>query len=190
MKKIIILFIVAILIVVGVVMIQSPSQEEQEGPKEVIQQEVLSFLEALVVNSATQTADLVAVDESDSKGTGYRLVQDGNLSHVVVAIMPDPAEGNVYEGWLMQKEPLQFFSTGILEKNEQGIWQLEYTDEQEYPTYLRVVITEETVVDETPEVHIIEGDFPETIMELQIEDIVSIIKLVYFKNKQGKRKES
>jgi len=107
----------------------------------------------------SQTAQLTAVDDSDSLGIAYRLAKNGILYHAVTASMPDPSSGNVYEGWLVQTSPLEFLSTGVLERNDEDMWQLEYTTNSEYPTYTRVVITEETVVDATPETHIIEGDF-------------------------------
>ena len=46
-----------------------------------------------------------------------------------------------------------------MEKIEDGKWFLEYQANNEYPTYLTIVITLETIVDTTPEKHIIEGDF-------------------------------
>jgi plastocyanin len=117
----------------------------------------------LMAETGTQTATLVAVDGSDSSGTAYRLLKDGVLSHALVATLPDPSEGNVYEGWLVQPSPLEFFSTGMLEKNSDGMWQLEYVIEGniEYPfeSYTRTIVTEEVVVDDTPEGHILEGDF-------------------------------
>lgn len=109
----------------------------------------------------TKVAQLIAVDGSESHGTGYRLVESGELMHLVTATMPDPKEGNTYEGWLVQKNPLKFFSTGLLKKSEDGTWTLKYKTQGEFPTYNRVVITEETIVDAVPEIHIIEGDFIE-----------------------------
>jgi hypothetical protein len=173
MTKIILSVVVLVVLVGAIFMLQGAKQEEpvvqdQEQPQE--EQKTISQI--LAENTATTLASLVAVNESDSEGMGYRVVQDGMFYHAVLASMPEPAEGSVYEGWLVQPEPLQFFSTGVMQKNEQGIWQLEYKADQDYPSYLRVVITEETVVDETPEIHIIEGDFPMQVTELQIEDIV------------------
>ena len=79
--------------------------------------------------------------------------------HAVVAFMLDPGINNAYEGWLVQPGPLQFFSTGVMEKNDKGEWVLEYTAQEEFPNFLRVVITKETIVDAIPELHILEGDF-------------------------------
>jgi len=113
-----------------------------------------------------QTATLTTVDGSISSGTAYLLIKNGIMYHAVIAAMSDPTEGNVYEGWLVQmpppdsKAPVRFISTGVLKKNELGMWQLEYTtDNSAFFSYTDVIITEETVVDGTPEVHILEGSF-------------------------------
>ena len=119
----------------------------------------INFLALLRDNENAQQASLRAVDGSNSSGIAYRLWADGVLSHTVVVSMPDPEIGNVYEGWLVQPSPLRFFSTGVMEKNEKGEWTLEYMAKEEFPTFLRVMITKETIVDATPELHIIEGDF-------------------------------
>lgn len=76
----------------------------------------LSILNMLTNISSVQVADLEAVDESDSSGTAYRLFKDGVLWHAIVATMSDIESGNSYEGWLVQPEPLEFFSTGVMKK--------------------------------------------------------------------------
>lgn len=140
-------------------------QEQAEEPEEASQEQKIpinlsvNLLPQLQAREETQTAALAAVDGSNSSGTAYRLAEEGKLYHAVTASMPDPAPGLVYEGWLVQPSPLQFFSTGVMERQTDGSFLLEYSAEQTYPTYTRVVITEETQVDETPEAHILEGDF-------------------------------
>lgn len=133
--------------------------DEQLTDEPIEEPVVINLIEKLQNDPNTQTAKLEAVDGSDSKGVAYRLVEDGNLYHMVIANMPDPEDDNQYEGWLVQTNPLKFFSTGVMEKDESDMWVLEYETDEEFPTYLRTVITEETVVDATPEKHIIEGDF-------------------------------
>ena len=116
-------------------------------------------LSMLLNDSTSQMTVLSAVDGSDSSGFGLRLVKDGVLNHAVAATLPNLQEGSVYEGWLVQTDPLVFFSTGLLNQQEDGSWALEFVNLEVYPTYLKVVITLETEVDETPEKHIIEGSF-------------------------------
>lgn len=118
-----------------------------------------SILTTILNNSTTEKISLAAVDGSNSKGIGYRLIKDGKLFHIVIAEMPKPIEGNNYEGWLVQLSPLKFFSTGVMKENSNGDWILEYESDKYQPEYNQVVITLETVVDATPEKHIIEGQF-------------------------------
>jgi len=120
----------------------------------------ISILETMISDPNTETAELVAIDGSNSSGVAYRLLFDG-LKHVVMAQMPDPADGSVYEGWLVQPEPLQFFSTGVMRKNSDGYWVIIYDNNNPFKSYSKVIITEETIVDEKPERHVIEGDFNE-----------------------------
>lgn len=125
-----------------------------------------TVLEKVLEDPNTQTIVLSAVDGSSSSGTAYRLIEDGRLLHAVIASMPEPAQGNVYEGWLMQSSSVRFIPTGVLEQNEKGEWVLEFAP-QEVPTfategflaYIEAIITEETVLDNIPETHILEGKF-------------------------------
>jgi hypothetical protein len=106
----------------------------------------------------TLVASLDDVAGGDSSGTGYILRKDGILYHYVLAELPKPQGDNKYEGWLVKREPsLMFFSTGVMEMTEDGSYELSFTSDDESVGYDFVVITEETVVDETPEKHIIEG---------------------------------
>lgn len=120
-----------------------------------------SVLETILAGNAVQKAVLEPAEGSNSRGSGlgYKFVEGGRMYHAAQARLEDPAEGTVYEGWLVQPEPLRFFSTGVMELNSQGEWALEFERDGDYASYTQVVITEETVVDETPERHILEGTF-------------------------------
>lgn len=144
--------------------IRSPETSEQPvvETSQPVQAEVIptsdtpDFMAQLVNNPDTLVADLVDVSGGTASGKGYVNRQDGVLYHYVEANLPEPAEGSVYEGWLVQQRPLKFFSTGVLEQQDDA-YTLTYTSDTEYEGYNFVVITEETVVDETPEAHVIEG---------------------------------
>ena len=164
------ILIVVVLAVVGIIIfayqlkipkeeikVQAPLTQEEESETAI--EEEGGILEMISRNSEVQIAPLTAVDGSNSSGAAYRLVEDGKLYYAVMASMPGPQEGNVYEGWLVQPSPLQFFSTGVMEKNEENVWILEYSADNEYPSYTKVIITEETIIDPIPEMHIIEGSF-------------------------------
>lgn len=106
----------------------------------------------------TLIASLIDVSGGDSFGTAYVLRKDGKLIHKVIASLPAPEGNNFYEGWLIQQEPTQkIFSTGVMTTNEDGRYVLEYQTGSTYEGYNFVVITLETVKDDTPEEHILEG---------------------------------
>ncbi len=92
------------------------------------------------------------------QGIGYAAItgyQEG-YTHTVIAQLEAPTEGSVYEGWLVDQSTGDFFSTGVLELVADE-YQLVYMSEGDFEEYTFVVITEETVVDETPETHVLEG---------------------------------
>lgn len=118
--------------------------------------ETQKVMDTILNDPETLVAQLEDVSGGTATGRGFVNRQDGVLYHYVEANLPEPAEGSVYEGWLVQQRPLKFFSTGVLEKHGDA-YTLTYTSDTEYQGYNFVVITEETVVDETPEAHVIEG---------------------------------
>jgi hypothetical protein len=156
MYKLILGIVVAVLVLIGLSMLIGDTEKEtsliEDSPSESV---------SIKTEEGVRVAVLAAVDGSTSSGTAYVVRGEGKLTHLVEATMPDPTVGNSYEGWLVDVSttPLKFFSTGVMSKNDSGIWVLEYEASQEYPSYNRVVITEETKIDAVPEKHIIEGDF-------------------------------
>lgn len=113
---------------------------------------------ALINDSALESGRLDAVLDQSGSGTAYVVRRSGVLAHRVQADLPDLAEGQFYEGWLVDQAPeLQFFSTGKMKLLPNGSWLLEYISDQEYVGYDYVVITLETVDDGQPEDHVIEG---------------------------------
>lgn len=168
MRKIIYL---AIIIIVAIVIFFSLDLKKISDPKsDTLNQtetrktndsdlEKTDILKLIETDVNSQTTSLVAVNGSNSSGTAYKLVKDGVFYHAVIASMPDPAPGNSYEGWLVRPSPLNFFSTGVMNKDKDEKWVLIYQQAGDAPENIRVVITEETMVDATPETHIVEGDF-------------------------------
>ena len=152
------------IVVIGIVLIAGgwyALQGSKEVSEEIEQEapEVLSILSMLMESSETESVALLEVEGRVGSGIAYRSFEDGEFLHAVAASMPLPAEGSVYEGWLVKPSPLEFFSTGVMQQDEHGDWVLEYRADVDYPEYGKVVITEETLVDETPEAHVLEGDF-------------------------------
>jgi len=111
-----------------------------------------------------EIVDLPSVNERLGTAVATR-VQNDTYVHTVTAEVSDPLDGKFYEGWLVVKgaNPRDFFSTGAMEKNEDGKWTLRYeSDREDLDKYTFVVITEETLadgLDNNPETHIFEGLF-------------------------------
>lgn len=137
-----------------------PPEAEQFPPEDTMMEQnpEADLLEIIVQDEETKRGVLNDVTGGTSGGVGYVLRSDDMLSHAVTADLPELEGDTFYEGWLVQQEPqLAFISTGEMEQQEDGTFSLTYTDENLYEGYNVVVITLETVRDETPEEHIIEG---------------------------------
>ena len=108
----------------------------------------------------TLVADLIDVSGGNSSGVGYIHRTGNKLTHEVEATLPDPEGDSFYEGWLVNRETetTKFFSTGLMEKSSTGKYVLAYIGLADYPGYNFVVITLESIKDDTPEKHILEGE--------------------------------
>lgn len=174
MNKIIISTIIIIIILGGLYLffntssskIDSKKQEliEQKNTPSKITEEtpvIEEYLGQIIDNPLTKNTTLEDVTGKTSTGTAYILRVDNSLTHYIQAVLPDPKEGNQYEGWLVKKTPtLKFFSTGVMTKDVNDKYILRYgVDDFDNITegYDFVVVTEETIIDETPETHILEG---------------------------------
>ncbi len=174
MNKIIISIVIAITIFGGLYLFLNINSSKTDLKKqELINQKniplettkenpvVEEYLEQIINNPLTKSTPLKDVTGNTSTGTAYILRANNSLTHYIEATLPNLKEGHQYEGWLVKKTPsLKFFSTGTLLKNDKGDYILRYgIDDFDNATedYNFVVVTEETIIDETPEVHILEG---------------------------------
>ena len=139
--------------------IDSPAKNDMETASLIDEPVAEKLMPNEIINSPeTKTGKLDDVSGGSSFGTAYVLRENNMLYHYVDASLPDPNGSNVYEGWLVKKSPqLLFFSTGIMEKGNDGNYVLTFMSDDLSDGYDFVVITEETIVDKTPEKHIIEG---------------------------------
>lgn len=72
--------------------------------------------------------------------------------------LPDPINGDFYEGWIVQKTPFKFISTGKVEKVN-GVYTNIYSSGEDFTAYFRYVLTiEPNDSDPAPADHIVEGD--------------------------------
>lgn len=102
-----------------------------------------------------ETADLTDVTGGTGKGIATRKLENGTFTHAVLADLAD-LETGFYEGWLVTGD--KFISTGKM-RIAKGGYLLEFSSSTDYSDYTKVVITLETIFDETPEIHVLEGSF-------------------------------
>ena len=84
---------------------------------------------------------------------------DGNqyLMFATFENLPDPQGDDFYEGWVVQREPFMFISTGELEQVD-GEWINAYRSDQDLTSYDFYVLTlEPNDGDPAPADHIVEG---------------------------------
>lgn len=164
--SLIIIIVLGLVAVVGLYLVNKRSIQQRETaitPKAIksdahIEEDQIMEPLSIEKDKDTLVANLVDVTNGNATGTGYILRKDGGLKHTVVANLPDPTEDDFYEGWLVQQEPtLKFFSTGIMEKDSDGKYSLSYQSHLVYEGFNFVVITLESIMDTTPEAHILEG---------------------------------
>ena len=152
MKKFLIILIPIVLVLITLNYIKKPTNKPVKETKT-----ELSIPSP--TNTDTKSTSLEAVNNYSGSGTATISWDDKTFTHKVEATLPTPPADKFYEGWLVQPQPLNFFSTGklILIDNK---YTLEYSEETNYPNHTQVVITEETLkngLDNTPEIHVLEG---------------------------------
>lgn len=103
-----------------------------------------------------EKADLADVTGGNSTGIATREYTIGVFKHTVLADLPDPENGQFYEGWLASGE--ESISTGKM-RTAKGGYILEYNSSVDYSDWNKVVVTVEKVNDKLPEKHVLEGSF-------------------------------
>ena len=110
-------------------------------------------------NGDYEEIELTAVNDYTGSGVAVRGLDGTTFTHQLYAQIEDPANGKFYEGWLVGENVV---STGRLEKNDDGVYYLEFTSEKDLSNLNEVVVTEETEangLDGIPETHVLEGSF-------------------------------
>lgn len=148
----------------GIAMMEKTKIQDAEDRAQIM--EDLKDVHSTAKDEKIPEQEEVSLDAVDARGgtaTATRIFSGGQMTHTVHATVGDPQEGKFYEGWLVQKPPLKFYSTGKMAEREEGVYELTYIrpDDAE-ARYNEVVITEETLadgLDNKPEAHIFEGSF-------------------------------
>jgi len=84
---------------------------------------------------------------------GYRMI-------ATFKNLPEPKGTDFYEGWLVQKSPLDVISTGVVEKNQDGVYVDTFVSADDLTSHDFYVLTiEPDDGDPAPADHIVEGTF-------------------------------
>lgn len=109
----------------------------------------------------TRMADLVDVSGGSATGTA-KLGTNGEGEHILMVDfdnLPELEEGFFYEGWLVDKDPFSFITTGATEVVDGQVVNL-YSSNASLDQYDRYVLTlEPDDGDPAPAEHIVEEDF-------------------------------
>ncbi len=127
--------------------------------------EVDEVREVVIDEEDALVAQLTDVSGGTGIGTAYLLRDEGTLYHYVTVTLPGVEGENFYESWLVNEETNEFYSTGQLQKGANDTFELGYSENSMLDGYNKVVITLETVYDDTPEKHVLEGTVVERILE-------------------------
>jgi len=85
--------------------------------------------------------------------------EDGYVLHAKFSGLTDPQGDDFYEGWVVRQNPFAFWSTGKLEKGDDGSYINDITSSIDYSEYDFYVLTlEPNDGDDAPADHILEGD--------------------------------
>lgn len=162
-------WVVLAIVVVGIVFwkFQGGGEEVAEDLEEIIPNEVVEgerraeeFLSEKGIDLPNGATRAVLFDKTGGNATGVvvREQMNGQALYTVLAALPDPTDG-WYQAWLARAGNQEPVSLGILALGKGG-YLTEVT--REFLTdYSRVLVTRETVDDETPELVILEGEFAE-----------------------------
>ncbi len=134
---------------------QTPIPATEEVPKETVSHYV-----------GSQTITLR--DESDGapSGSAYRNISTSRVKHSITALLPDLEQDKYYQAWMIK--PGNTFKLGTLSINDQGSYSLDTNFQFDSSTFLftdfdtihnTIVISLETINDQTIETKLLEGTF-------------------------------
>ena len=155
-RRDIVIGLIILAVVAGIIYWVRRPKPELEIPEQSIEETIEESFK-IDIPDDVEKAELKDVAGKIATGIATRKFIDGLFTHTVLVDLPDPAEGNFYEGWLV-KDDGELISTGKL-RIAKGGYLLEYSSAVDYSDYSGVVITLESKDDGVPEEHVLEGSF-------------------------------
>jgi len=170
MSRNIVIGLIALAIIVGIVFWYQKTKRSQElpqAPQPTFEQNFENKFNVQIPEDV-EKAELSDVSGGNGSGLATRKYlpaqagENGRFTHSVLADLPDPSAGYFYEGWLVRgKEGDSDYALILTGKFQlaKGGYLLEFSSQKDYSDYKEVVVTLETVNDQKPEKHILEGSF-------------------------------
>lgn len=119
-------------------------------------QTVESKFPGLNVPANADRASLTDVTGGQGMGEAFRTFQNGKFSLTVIANLPTPKAGYFYQSWMVQGD--SYLSLGKMAISKGG-YISEFSSAKNYTNYAKIVVTEEKVLNSTPETRVLEGSF-------------------------------
>lgn len=137
------------------------SDEMKKDVDEIMMEEMkqMTYMYSGVLSDVTE-GELRGIS-TNGQASGIAKADFNNGKYMVLTTfenLPDSIDDDFYEGWIVQKEPFKFISTGRVEKVD-GVYINTYSSGKDLTSYSRYVLTiEPDDGDPAPAVHIVEGD--------------------------------
>lgn len=163
-RRDIVIGLLVLAVVVGVIYWRrnSASKDELIVPEAMSVEDSMEERFNLQLPDDVDKAELLDVNSGNSSGIATRKYENSRFTHSVLADLPDLEAGSFYQGWLVRGEvgsdDYARVSTGKL-MIAKGGWMLDFTSGVDYSGYNKMMVSEETVNDLTPEKIVLEGSF-------------------------------
>lgn len=106
--------------------------------------------------------ELKATGDGDGFAIATRRTENGNFIHNILADLPDPETGRVYQAWLVRgeegDEDYNIVATGRM-RIAKGGWVLEYQTTRDLEDHNKVLVTSERSGEQRAENVVLEGEF-------------------------------
>lgn len=141
---------------------QTTRLEETRVPETLSVEDQLEEKFKFEIPEDVDKAELEDVADVGATAIATREYQDGRYTHTALVDIADPEMGTFYQGWIVKGEEgsddYSIVSTGKL-KLAKGGWMVEFESSIDYSDHDKILITQEKILDNTPEDKLLEGSF-------------------------------